>query len=261
VTGLLPLAGPTDLAAFALVLGRIGGIFGAVPGIGGRRIPLMVRTSFVFAVGLVLFPLVRQSLPAVGTDTISLALLVMKEALVGLTFGLLAQAVFVAVEFGGQLISAQMGYSVAEQFDPEMGQVPIIATFQGMIALVLFFTFDAHHIFIRAMVESYSLVPAGQWAMTQGLIRFLVETITGAFGLAIRLAAPVAVALLLAGVALGILARTFPQMNIFMISFPLNIGIGLLVLGITAHAFIRVLEAAFGNLGSQLRTLLRLMAT
>jgi flagellar biosynthetic protein FliR len=96
--------------------------------------------------------------------------------------------------------------------------------------------------------------------MNEGLIHFLIVTISGLFVLAIKLAAPVMVSLLASAVLLGIMARSFPQMNIFMISFPLNISIGLLVLGFSLLAFSKTLADAFGGISSQITILFKLMA-
>ena len=111
--------------------------------------------------------------------------------------------------------------------------------------MLLFMTLGVHHVFIRAIVESYSLIPVGAWHMSGGLIHFLIAATSGLFVLGVKLAAPVMVSLLAAGVVLGIMARSFPQMNIFMISFPLNIGIGFLVLGFSLLAFSQTLDGCF----------------
>jgi flagellar biosynthetic protein FliR len=95
--------------------------------------------------------------------------------------------------------------------------------------------------------------------MSEALLHFLVKATTDVFILGIRLAAPVMVALLLTTVVLGIMARAFPQMNVFMVSFPLNIGLGFMVLGMTLLLFFHILEIAFGNLAGQVTTIFRLM--
>lgn len=95
--------------------------------------------------------------------------------------------------------------------------------------------------------------------MSEALIHFLVNATSEVFILGIRLAAPVMVALLLTSVVLGIMARAFPQMNVFMVSFPLNIGLGFMVLGMTLLLFFHVLELSFGNLANQVAMIFRLL--
>ena len=153
----------------------------------------------------------------------------------------------------------QMGFSMSSLLDPSMGQVPLMSVFQTLLASLLFLTLGVHHVFIRAMVDSYALIPLGGWHMSSDLIVFLIDTTAGIFILGIKLAAPVMVALLATSVVLGIMARSFPQMNIFMISFPLNIGLGFVVLGVTLLVFFRTLGHAFDSLGQQIGVLFRLL--
>jgi flagellar biosynthetic protein FliR len=260
MAGILPFLTLNDFVFFTLVLARMAGLFAAIPIFGGRRVPLTVKAAAILAIAMVLFPIVRDKIPQMPADTISLVILIIRESLVGLTLSLLSQVIFAAVQFCGQMIGMQMGLSMASLFDPEAGQVPEIAIFQDLLAMLLFMTLGVHHIFIRAIVESYSLVPVGAWHMSGGLIHFLIAATSGLFVLAIKLAAPVMVALLGASVVLGIMARSFPQMNIFMISFPLNIGIGFLVLGLSLQAFSQTLVGAFGGIPAQIRILFKLMA-
>jgi flagellar biosynthetic protein FliR len=257
---LLPFPDVSEFSLFTLVLGRMAGLFSAIPLFGGKMVPARIKVATVFAMTLVFFPMVRAKLPLLPADSISLGLLMVREAMIGLTLALLSQVIFSAVEFCGQIIGIQMGFSAAAQFDPTMGtQVSIMSVFQNLLAVLLFMALGMHHVFIRAIVESYTVVPVGAWHMSGELLKFVITATTGVFILAIKLAAPVMVSLLAATVALGVMARSFPQMNIFMISFPLNIGLGFIVLGVTLLLFFRTLGHAFDSLGQQINTLFRLM--
>jgi flagellar biosynthesis protein FliR len=259
MSGVLPFASLNDFTFFTLVLGRIAGIFAAIPLFGGRRVPLTIRAATILAMTLVLFPVVRGNIPPMPFDTISLVILIICETMVGLTLGILSQLIFGAVAFCGQMVGTQMGLSIASILNPDIGQVTVISNLQDLIATLIFLTLGIHHVFIRAIVESYSVIPVGAWHMSEGLIRTLVIATSGIFLLAVKLAAPVMVALLAAAVVLGIMARSFPQMNVFMISFPLNIGIGFMVLGLTLLAFCGTLVAAFQAISGQISELFRLM--
>jgi flagellar biosynthesis protein FliR len=258
--GSLPFATINDFTFFTLVLGRIAGIFAAIPLFGGHRVPVTIRASAILAMSLVLFPVVRGHMGPLPNDTISLVILIIRETLVGLTLSLLSQIIFAGVNFCGQVIGTQMGLSIASVLNPDIGQVPVIANLQDLIATLLFLSFGIHHVFIRAIVDSYSVIPIGAWHMSDGLMKAIVAATSGLFVIAIKLSAPVMVSLLAAGVVLGIMARSFPQMNIFMISFPLNIGIGFLVLGFTLMAFCGTLAGVFDAIPGQIKLLFRLMA-
>lgn len=251
---------PAETALFTLVLGRMAGLFSAIPLFGGKIVPQRIKIALVFAMTLVFFPIVRPGLPQLPTDSISIGLLTIRETLIGISLGLLSQMIFSAVEFCGQIIGTQMGFSAASQFDPTMGtQISVMSVVQNLLAVLLFMSMGMHHIFIRAIVESYTLVPVGAWHVSGGLLKFWIATSAGVFILAIKLAAPVMASLVAATVALGVMARSFPQMNIFMISFPLNIGIGFMILGITLQIFIRTLDQAFNSLGHQIHALLKIL--
>lgn len=257
---LFPFPNINEISFFALVLGRLAGIFSAIPIFGGERVPRMIRAALVLAMTLVCYPILKTKIPQLPTDTLSIVILVIRETLIGITLGLLSRVIFAAVEFCGQLAGMQMGFSMASLFDPSMGQVPLLATFQLLLAMLLFLTFEVHHIFIRAIVESYQVLPPGTWHMSGGLIKYLIVVTTGMFVLGVKLAAPVMVALLAASVVLGIMARSFPQMNIFMISMPLNIGLGLLVLGLSLLIFIHTLQVSFSDIETQINTLFKILS-
>jgi flagellar biosynthetic protein FliR len=250
-----------DFTMFSLVLGRMAGILASIPIFGSKAVPMRIKATLIFAMTLLLYPTIKAHLPQLPADSISLGLLVVRETLIGLTLGIISQVVFAAVEFCGQLVGMQMGISIAALFDPNtQNNVPTMALFEGILAMLLFMALGVHHLFIRALVESYQVIPVGAWHMSGELLKFLIDSTTSIFLLGIKLAAPVMVALLATTVALGIMARTFPQMNIFMISMPLNIGVGFLILGLSLHVFLRTLQHGFGGMALQIKTLFKLLS-
>lgn len=258
---LLPLPSPREIIFFMLVLSRVAGIFAALPVFGGRRLPLRIRVITVLMITLVCFPTLSITPPQMPSDVFSLALLVFSEVMVGLTLAFITQIIFAAVEFSGQIIGMQMGLTIASIIDPTMGtQTQIMSVVQTLFATLIFLSLNIHHVFIRAIMDSFKVIPLGGWQLSGELLNFLVMRTADVFIIGIRLAAPVMVALLLTTVALGVMARAFPQMNVFMVSMPLNIGLGLIILGMTLTAFFHVLELSFGQLAAYVDALFRLMA-
>lgn len=256
----IPLAALESLIPFALVLARVAGLFAAIPVFGSKMVPNRVKAPLIMAMALLIFPIVKPHAIPPGNDSISLTLLVVQEVLIGLTLSLISQVVFAAVEFCGQIAGTQMGLSMSTLFDPaSQANVPTMAMFQGALATLVFLAFNVHHFFIRGLVQSYQLIPVGAWHTSGPLLKFLVQVSSGILIIAIKLAAPVSVALLATSVVLGIVARAFPQMNVFMVSMPLNIGVGFLILGLSLPVFLRVLESAFGALSSQITVLFKLL--
>ncbi|HIJ94425.1 MAG TPA: flagellar biosynthetic protein FliR [Desulfuromonadales bacterium] len=258
---LFPFPSPREVIFFVLVLSRVAGIFAAMPVFGGRRLPLTIKAATVFMLALVCFPTLAVAMPEVPGDLFSLALLVLGEVMVGLTLAFITQIIFAAVDFSGQIIGMQMGLTISSIIDPSQGTSnQIMSVIQTLFATLTFLALNVHHLFIRAIIDSFRVIPLGGWHLRGELITVLVMGMADVFIIGIRLAAPVMVALLLTTVALGIMARAFPQMNIFMLSLPLNIGLGLIILAMTLTIFFHVLEVSFGRLGGQIETLFRLMA-
>lgn len=254
------LPNPSEIFLFALVLCRIAGLFAALPVFGGRRLPTRIKIVTVLAITIVCLPILKITPPPVPSDAFSLGILVLQELMIGLTLAFITQIIFAAVELSGQIIGLQMGFSISSVIDPNMGnQMQIMSVMQSLLATLFFLSLNIHHAFIRAIVDSFTVIPLGGWKMSEALLQFLVKNTSDVFILGIRLAAPVMVTLLLTSVVLGIMARAFPQMNVFMVSFPLNIGLGFMVLGMTLLLFFHVLEIAFGNLSGQVATIFRLL--
>lgn len=255
-----PLPEPADIFLFALVLCRIAGLFTALPIFGGRRLPTRIKVVTVLAITLVCLPTLHIARPEMPSDVFGIGLLVIQELMIGLTLAFITQIIFAAVELSGQIIGLQMGFSISSLIDPNMGnQMQIMSVMQSLLASLFFLSLNIHHSFIRAISDSFTIIPLGGWKMNEALLQFLVKSTSDVFILGIRLAAPVMVTLLLTSVVLGIMARAFPQMNVFMVSFPLNIGLGFMVLGMTLLLFFHVLEIAFGTLAGQIATVFRLL--
>lgn len=258
---LLSFPSPREVIFFMLVLSRVAGIFAAIPVFGGRRLPIRIKVITIVMITLVCFPALSVTLPHVPSDVFSLALLAFSEVMIGLTLAFITQIIFSAVEFSGQIIGMQMGLTISHILDPSQGtQTQIMSVLQTLFATLIFLTLNIHHVFIRAIMDSFKVIPLGGWRLSGELMNFLVMRTADIFIIGIRLAAPVMVALLLTTIALGVMARAFPQMNVFMISLPLNVGLGLVILGMTLTIFFHVLEVSFGHLSAQIFALYRLMA-
>jgi flagellar biosynthetic protein FliR len=258
---LLPFPSPREVILFALVLSRVAGMFSALPVFGGKRLPLRIKVFTVVAITLTCFPILSLTPLDMPNDILTLGILALREVMVGVTLSFITQILFSAVEYSGQIIGMQMGFTISSIIDPTSGnQTQIMSVMQTLLATLMFLSMNVHHMFIRSIVESFRIIPLGVWHLNGEIITFLTRATADIFVLGVRLAAPVMVALLLTSVTLGIMARAFPQMNVFMISFPLNIGIGFIVLGLTLVIFFHVLEVSFGSVRVQVETLLRLMA-
>jgi flagellar biosynthetic protein FliR len=173
-------------------------------------------------------------------------LVLLPEALLALCLAFLIRLVFAGVQFGGQLLGFQMGFGVANIIDPATGvETPVLSQMIYLMALLFFLIFDIHHYFLLALGESLKLFPPGKISAPKEIFLVLVNQGEEIFRLAIKVLAPALAILLLVQIALGIVSRFVPQINVMIVSFPLTIGVGLIFFGLTLEVLGRVLEPSY----------------
>ncbi len=245
----LPVLSTATIQALLICLVRIGALMGTLPIYSSSQAPMRIRVALTVMLTLVVFPVVRHLIPQTPFAPLTLAVLLAGEGMLGLMVGYIARFIFTAVELGGTVIGYQMGFAAANVFDPQnQRQVSLISQFQNVLAILIFLSLNIHHNFIRALVSSFRLLPPGRWDFSGGAIPYLLELAGRMFTLGVQLSAPVLAVLLLSGLVLGIMARVFPQLNVFLLSFPLNIGISFLLIGLTLNLLVALLNQEFSEL-------------
>lgn len=254
---LLPI---NEFQTFLICLARVAGFVGAIPIFLGNQTPVQVKAGLVFMIALVLFPVMEPSMVSLALDPISFLLLLLAEVLLGSMIALIAKMVFTAVEYGGTVIGYQMGFAAANIFDPQNErQLPLISQFQNVFAILIFLAVDGHHVFFQVAAESYKLLPPGAFNISGEAIPYLLTLSSRIFFLGIQFSAPILAVLLLSGLILGILSRVFPQLNVFLLSFPLNIGLSFTVIGLTLPLVTILLRREFDDLANRFATVLQLL--
>ena len=216
---------------WAHLLFRLLGLFLVAPVFSAVVVPMRVKAALTLVLSVVLFPAASGArVSGLGLDPGSL----FAELLVGLTLGLGA-AVFVgAAEMAGDMMAVQTGLSGASLVDPlTRNQVPVLGQLLGLTTLVLILATDGHLVMLQALHRSFAVVQVGSLADAEALAVNAIRLGSSLFLLGLRFAAPVIGALMIGHVALGVLARTVPQLNVLMMAFPLQIAVGLFVLAIT----------------------------
>ena len=248
------------IQGFLICLARVAAMFAAIPVFSGGQIPPQLRLGVAVMFSMLTYPIVKDFIPAQSFTPLELGLLISAEVILGLLVGFLAQLVFMAAEFAGSLIGYQMGFAAANVFDPTtQTQVALISQFQGIFAILLFLSLDVHHLFLEAIVASFEMLPPGDLTLTGGAIPMIIKVANHSFILSIRLVAPIMALLILSTLTLGIMSRVFPQLNVFMISFPLNIGISFIVMGLTFGIVASLLQGEFSSLPERFLNLFSLM--
>ena len=214
----------------------------------------------ILMLSVALYPLVQTQQVVIPQRLGHLGLIVVSEMLIGLTIGFVAQILFAGIQLGGEIISQQMGLNFATIFDPQNAhQVSLIAHFQDVLAMLLFLSGSAHHWFIIAMAESLQSIPLGALSASGAVLPVILTLLGKACVIAIQLAAPVSIALLLATLVLGVMARLVPQLNVFMLSFPATLGLGLVMLALALPSVMGGIQLAFGQLGNDLVQVIRVL--
>src|SRR6266851_3249491 len=256
----LSLLTPEILIVFLLLTIRIGAIVLSLPLLNSRNIPAQLKVMLILMLSVALYPLVQTQQVVIPQRLGHLGLIVVSEMLIGLTIGFVAQILFAGIQLGGEIISQQMGLNFATIFDPQNAhQVSLIAHFQDVLAMLLFLSGSAHHWFIIAMAESLQSIPLGALSASGAVLPVILTLLGKACVIAIQLAAPVSIALLLATLALGVIARLVPQLNVFMLSFPATLGLGLVMLALALPSVMGGIQLAFGQLGNDLVQVIRVL--
>ncbi len=221
------------LLDFFLVLTRISAFFLVLPVFGWKSIPIRVKVAVTVLLSIFLSVTTPMKVDAQGISVIESVLLIANEATYGLALGLIAVALFSAVKLSGRIIERQMGMAMAEIFDPLTGErSQPLGSLLEMIFILLFLSANGHHLFLLIISKSYESFPAGSIPTMPVLAGGVVRAGSVMFLAALRLAAPMLAAFLILMVVLAILARMVPEMNILFISFPLRVGLGLLMAAI-----------------------------
>jgi len=233
---------------FLLVLARATAFFSVFPVFGGGGVPVRIKAAAGAVLALFLFGTVGP-LADLPTHALGLALLIIKEVVLGILLGSLVNFVFMGAQFAGQSIGVQMGLAIASIFDPGTGeQVSVSGRFYYLVAILLFLGTDLHHPFLAGFGRSFELLPIGSGSFAVAGFQHWAELSGKVLLLAVRMSLPVIGALLLVDLALGFLSRLVPQMNIFLVGFPLKIGLGLAALALSMGVGARVLSSAIDSL-------------
>ncbi|MEE3807030.1 flagellar biosynthetic protein FliR [Lysinibacillus fusiformis] len=230
------------LTVFLLVLVRVSAFFVTVPFFSYRTISPQVKITLALVLAWMMYYTIDVE-PLVFND--EYILLVMKEALVGLLLGLMGYIIMSAIQIAGSFIDFQMGFAIANIIDPQTGaQSPLIGQFFNMLALLFLLAIDGHHMILNGIYYSYQFLPMDQFPSfaSESLPKFIMTTFTAVFAIAFQMAAPVVATLFLVDLALGITAKTVPQLNIFVVGFPIKIGVSFLVMFTMMAVMIQVIQ-------------------
>lgn len=244
------------LIRFLPVFFRVLSFLAATP-IFRRNTPSLVTIGMSSIVALALYPTV--TVPPLDFNW-HYAWVVIQEIGFGLLMGLVVTTFLYAVYIAGQLMDVPMGFGMVNLLDPQIGmEVPMMAQFHFMLAMLLFLTIDGHHVLLRYLVMSFRAAPVAMIGSFDTAYPAIVEVIGTAFNFGFRIALPIVGVLFLTDVLLGVAVRAVPQINVFFIGFPIKAALGLVVLILGLGGIIYTFYRLFGSDGLLFETLGRVL--
>lgn len=223
--------------AFMITFVRIGAAATIMPGIGDSFVPQNIRLYFAVALSFVLMPLVMPFLPSPVPSTVMLLVLIASEFIVGIFIGTVARILISALDTAGMVISMQSGLGNAQVFNPSMAtQGSLVGALLSVTGVVMIFVTNMHHLLIYGLIGSYEVFPVGQIPDTGSMAELISKAVAGSFMVGIQIAAPFIVLSMMLYIGMGVLSRLMPQVQVFMLSLPLQITLSLLTLMLSFSA-------------------------
>jgi flagellar biosynthetic protein FliR len=245
-----------QITTFLLVFTRIFGFFAIAPFFGRREFPFQARAGLAALVTSIIYPVVNK-IAFQGSLWETVALFV-KEAAVGFLMGFVVFLMFSAVYILGEIVDFEMGFGIVSVLDPQINtQVPILGNFFYILTILIFLNINGHHVLLGMLIRSFEVLPPGEPVLTQNLLYGILESFYAMFEAGVKMSLPLISATFLADFALGIMARTVPQMNVFIVGLPFKIVIGVFFLIIILPTFVTALDVLFNGSYEMLELILQ----
>lgn len=220
-----------QVLAFILTFVRIGTAAMIMPGVGDSFVPANIRLYFTLAFCVVLTPLVAQYLPHPIPTGLSFFMLIFVEFLVGALIGTIARILMSATDTAGMIVSFQASLSNAQLFNPQLAaQGSLMGAFFSITAATLLFALNLHHLLIIGLIESYDRFPMGDVPDIGSMADIVTRSVSAAFMIACQMSAPFLILILILYIAMGVLSKLMPQLQIFMIAMPVQIMLSFFIL-------------------------------
>lgn len=220
----------TELIAFVLVLIRISSFLTAWPVFGQFNIPVPIKVLLGISIAMCVFYPVRGYFVSAPIQN-NFLFYSMLEALYGAFLGFIVRAYFFVFEIAADFMSMSMGLNSAQMFNPAMGRsVSAIDTFFIVLVAMVYLGVNGHHFMIKGLVESFQYMNPSQTIFSKELFGQLTSMLKQIFTMGFQIAAPVVMAVFVSNIVMGILGRVVPQINVLVMSLPVNISLGFMVL-------------------------------
>lgn len=250
----------TDFLIVLMIFMRISAALIASPIYGNQAVPVMAKLFLSLVIAYIVFLTIDKDSITISISGWSLFVNSIKEIITGLIIGYMMNMVFYGVSFAGTLIGFDLGLSMAQVFNPlEQENNNVVGEILYYGAMLVFFLINGHHYVISAMSYSFSVVPIGYYSITTPAFDLVIKYAGAVFVIAVKIASPIMVAFFLVHIAEGILARVIPQMQVFFVTQPVKIGLGLAVLAFIAPLYIYLIKNLLQDYENKLFILVQAM--
>lgn len=240
---------------FLLVLMRVSGIFIISPLFSAQNIPNILKIGFSFILSILISVTLDINIMLEGTTFVAI---IAKELMIGLIIGFISYMFFTIFYIMGQLIDMKIGFGMVNVMDPQYKvQVPLMGNFYYILAFLILFSINGHHMIINAIIDSYEFIPIGKFILNEEVAFSLINILSKTFATGFKLAAPIIGIIFLMDLLLGILARTMPQMNVFVVGMPLKILVGLLIVSVSIPIFYTITIDIFNETVNEIYSFLK----
>lgn len=250
------------LYSFILITIRFSSLFLTTPLFSSAVIPLKIKAGLSLLISLLIYPTIftpgrEIAFPA---SLIEVGFQVGNELLVGVVLGFVTYLTFSTVHLAGQFMDLRMGFAMVNVIDPfTSSDAPLMGQFKNILALLIFLVCNGHHQIIAALIKSFQILPVTKPMFTPSLMEFVLRVGGDIFLLGFRLALPIIAVLFIVDVLFGFIARTVPQMNVFIMGFPVKIILGILVLFLAMPVLVKFLVGIIDLIQQQAFQVLKLM--
>lgn len=234
------------LEGFFMVLGRLSGLFISAPIFASRQLPGRLKVLIILLLAAVMSSFVPIQYRMQLDDPVVFIAAMISEVFIGYAIGFVAYVLFAAIQMAGQLMDNQIGFSMVNVLDPQSGvQIPLMGNFYYLLALLIYLSMNGHHYLLQAVAQSYQVIPVLGANLGSNLMEIIASVTAYMVVIAVKISTPVVFAIMITNISMGFIARTVPQMNVFIVGMPLNIMVGLFTLLILMPVFIWFLGTMF----------------
>lgn len=239
---------PDDVAAFVLILARVGALVMLLPALGEENVSPRFRLSIAVLLSFVFWPFARPLYVVDANDPVRMIGLALSEVGVGLALGLVGRFVMSALSVAGNVIANQLGLGFVMTVDPTQGQQgAIMGAFLTLTGVALIFATDLHHLVIMAIAASYEAFRPGAFPDTGDAAKLAIDSAASAFKIGVQLSAPFLVFGLIFNLGLGVLSRLMPQLQVFFVAAPLSLIAGFALLALVIGVLMGVFLEGVGD--------------